>query len=63
MILHQSNSLQALRECVKLCPLPQPQLRARTSAETNPSAQRAIQLRSVLARVCSRVCALSQDRT
>jgi hypothetical protein len=34
-------------------PLPQPQLRARTYAETNPSAQRATQLRSVLARVCS----------
>jgi hypothetical protein len=34
-------------------PLPQPQLRARTYAETNPSAQRATQLRSVLARVYS----------
>jgi hypothetical protein len=36
---------------VKLRLLPQPQLRARTYAETNPSAQRATQLRSVLARV------------
>jgi hypothetical protein len=38
---------------VKLLPLPQPRLRARTYAETNPSAQRATQLRSVLARVFS----------
>jgi hypothetical protein len=36
---------------VKLLPLPQPPLRARTDAHTNPSAQRATQLRSVLARV------------
>jgi hypothetical protein len=36
---------------VKLLPLPQPPLRARTDARTNPSAQRATQLRSVLARV------------
>jgi hypothetical protein len=36
---------------VKLLPLPQPSLRARTDAQTNPSAQRATQLRSVLARV------------
>jgi hypothetical protein len=41
-----------LRETiVKLLPLPQPPLRARTDAHTNPSAQRATQLRSVLARV------------
>jgi hypothetical protein len=51
--LHQANSLQVLRGCVKLFPLPQPQLRARTYAQTNSSAQRATQLRSVLARVCS----------
>jgi hypothetical protein len=38
---------------VKLLPLPQPQLRARMDARTNPSAQRATQLRSVLARVYS----------
>jgi hypothetical protein len=37
----------------KLRPLPQPQLRARTYAQTNPSARGATQLRSVLARVCS----------
>jgi hypothetical protein len=36
---------------VKLLPLPQPPLRARTDARKNPSAQRATQLRSVLARV------------
>jgi hypothetical protein len=51
LILHQANSLQVLRGCVKLLPLPQPSLRARTDARTNPSAQRATQLRSVLARV------------
>jgi hypothetical protein len=51
LILHQSNSLQVMRGCVKLRPLPQPQLRARTDARTNPSAQRATQLWSVLARV------------
>jgi hypothetical protein len=50
-ILHQENSLQVLRGCVKLLPLPQPPVRARTDARTNPSAQRATQLRSVLARV------------
>jgi hypothetical protein len=53
LILHQANSLQFLRGCVKLRPRPQPQLCAHTYAETNPSAQRATQLRSVLARVCS----------
>jgi hypothetical protein len=53
LILHQANSLQVLRGCVKLLPPPQPQLRARTDAQTNPSAQRATQLRSVPARVYS----------
>jgi hypothetical protein len=38
-------------EDVKLLPLPQPSMRARTDARTNPRAQRATQLRSVLARV------------
>jgi hypothetical protein len=52
LILHEANSLQALRGCVKLLLLPQPPpVRARTDACTNPSAQRATQLRSVLARV------------
>jgi hypothetical protein len=50
-VLHQANSLQARRGCVKLIPLPQPPLRARTDAQTNSSAQRATQLMSVLARV------------
>jgi hypothetical protein len=44
-------SLLASTSPVKLLPLPQPSLRARTDARTNPSAQRATQLRSVLARV------------
>jgi hypothetical protein len=35
----------------KLLPLPQPPVRTRTDARTNPSAQRATQLRSVLERV------------
>jgi hypothetical protein len=51
LILHEANSLQVLRGCVKLLPLPQPPLRACTDARTNPSAERATQLRSVLARV------------
>jgi hypothetical protein len=51
LILNQAKSLQVLRGCVKLLPLPQPPLRAHTDARTNPSAQRATQLRSVLARV------------
>jgi hypothetical protein len=38
LILHQANSLQVLRGCVKLLPLPQPSLRTRTDAQTNPSA-------------------------
>jgi hypothetical protein len=53
LILHQANSLQVLRGCVKLLPLPQPRLRARTYAQTYSSAQRATQLKSVLARVYS----------
>jgi hypothetical protein len=40
-----------LNENVKLLPLPHPPVRARTDARTNPSTQRATQLRSVLARV------------
>jgi hypothetical protein len=51
LILHQENSLQVVRGCVKLLPLPQSSLRARTDAWTNPRAQRATQLRSVLARM------------
>jgi hypothetical protein len=37
LILYQANSLQVLRGCVKLLPLPQPPLRACTDARTNPS--------------------------
>jgi hypothetical protein len=48
-----ANSLQVLRGCVKLRLLPQPQLRARTYAETHPSTRGDTQLKSVLARVCS----------
>jgi hypothetical protein len=59
LILHEANSLQVLRGRVKLLPLPQPPVRARTDARTNPIAQRATQLRSVLARVCT----LSQYRS
>jgi hypothetical protein len=53
LILHQANSLQVLQGCVRLLPLPQPELCARTDAHTNPSAQRATQLRNVLTRVYS----------
>jgi hypothetical protein len=51
LILQQENSLQVLRGCAKLLPLPQPPLRARTDARKNTSTQRATQLMSVLARV------------
>jgi hypothetical protein len=51
LILHEANSLQVLRGYVKLLPLLHPPVRARTDAWTNSSAQRATQLRSVLARV------------
>jgi hypothetical protein len=51
LILHEANSIHVLRGCDKLLPLPQPPVRARTDAQTNPSAGRATHLRSVLARV------------
>jgi hypothetical protein len=51
LILHQANSIQVLRGCVKLLPLPHPPVSSRTDTRTNPSAQRANQLRNVLARV------------
>jgi hypothetical protein len=53
LILHQVNSLQVLPGCVKLLPLPQPQLRAHVRMDKNISAQRATQLRSVRERVYS----------
>jgi hypothetical protein len=48
-----SDSWKLIEACknVKLLPLPQPPVRARTDVRTNPSAQRATQLRSVLGRV------------
>jgi hypothetical protein len=51
LILGEANSLQVLRGYYKLLRLLNPPMRARTNAWTNPSAQRATQLRSVLARV------------
>jgi hypothetical protein len=51
LILHEENSLQVLRGCFKLLPLPQPPVQARTDARTSPSAQRATQLRRVIAHV------------
>jgi hypothetical protein len=48
-ILIDTGSISSI--IVKLLPLPQPPLRARTDARTKPSAQRATQLRSVLARM------------
>jgi hypothetical protein len=53
LILHQANSLQVLRGCVKLLPLPQPHLPTRTYTQTYPSAQRATQLKSVLGHMYS----------
>jgi hypothetical protein len=51
LILNQANSLPALRGCVNILPLQQPPLGARTDAHKNLNAQRATQLRSVLARM------------
>jgi hypothetical protein len=51
LLLHEANSLQVMRGCARLLPLLHPPVRARTDARTNSSAQRATQLRSVLARV------------
>jgi hypothetical protein len=51
LILHEANSLQVLRGCVKLLPLARPPVRARTDAGTDSSTQRATQLRSLIARV------------
>jgi hypothetical protein len=36
LILHEANSLQVLRGCVKLLPLPQPPVRARTDKSKRP---------------------------
>jgi hypothetical protein len=50
LILHQANSLQVLRGCVKLRPLPQPQLRAhiRTDKSKRPE--------SHSTKECARAC-------
>jgi hypothetical protein len=53
LILHQANSLQFLPGFVKLLPLPQPHSRTRTYAHTYPRAQKATQLKSVMAHVYS----------
>jgi hypothetical protein len=52
LILHQANSLQVLRGCVKLIPLPQPQLRAhgRTDKYKRPE--------SHPTKECARACVL-----
>jgi hypothetical protein len=50
LIVHQANSLQVLRGCVKILPLPQPHLRMRTYVQTYHSTQRVTQLTGVLAR-------------
>jgi hypothetical protein len=52
LILHESNSLHALRGCVKLRPLPQPQLRAhiRTDKSKRPE--------SHLTKECACACVL-----
>jgi hypothetical protein len=53
LILHQANSLQVLRGCVKILPLPQPQFHMRTYTHTYHSTQRATHLTGVLARAYS----------
>jgi hypothetical protein len=50
MILHQANSLQVLRVCVKLLPLPQPQLRAHI--RTNKSKRSESNSTNECARTC-----------
>jgi hypothetical protein len=56
LILHETNSLQVLRECAKILPLPHPPC---APARKNPSAQRATQLRSVLARANYYYCPIA----
>jgi hypothetical protein len=53
MRFRRARTVEHAKEDVhdKLIPLPQPPVRARTDARTKPSAQRATQLRRVLARV------------
>jgi hypothetical protein len=49
LILHQANSLQVMRGCVKLLPLPQPHVCMCTYTQTYSSTQRATQPKRVLA--------------
>jgi ribosome-associated translation inhibitor RaiA len=51
--LEDTQTIIQRKITVKLLQLPHPPVRACTDARTNPSAQRATQLRSVLARVCA----------
>jgi hypothetical protein len=50
-MFEQSQISNSVNGIDKLLPLPQPPVSARTDARKNPSAQRATQLRRVLARV------------
>jgi hypothetical protein len=52
LILHQANSLQVLRGCVKLLPLPQPQLRAHERADKSKRTE----IHST--KECARACVL-----
>jgi hypothetical protein len=52
LILHEANSLQVLRGCVKLRPLPQPQLRARTRTDKSKRPE------SHSTKECARACVL-----
>jgi hypothetical protein len=52
LILHQANILQVLRGCVKLLPLPQPQLRAHGRTEKSKRTE------SHSTKECARVCVL-----
>jgi hypothetical protein len=54
LILHQANSLQVLRGCVKLRPLPQPQLCARAHRHTDKSKRPG----SHSTKECARACVL-----
>jgi hypothetical protein len=58
LILHQAKSLQVLRGCVKLLPLPQSHSCMRTYAQTYTSTRE-----SLTSRVYWRMCTLSQYRT
>jgi hypothetical protein len=56
-ILYQANSLQDLRWCVKLPPLPQPQLRAHGDTDKYKRPE------SHPTKECARACMMSQERT